>query len=585
MNDQTILDYSKELTLDFLKKIGADIDNSHELYTVMIPTKYESVFGGITKRITFDHEVADTHSCELVVPGSNFLAIILGEIKKEAPVIGGHLKKQIQSPEDCLDQLSTHNCHMILEESTEEMRIAIRFYFNIVVKSIKSISMLRWIDVDFETLALLDFPAELELDPDLGTIKYEKGDPKIDHCYSKAAESLENEVEPLAVKYSTKSQDSYTQDINSLNQVHTKRLNEIRDDVAYQKSKLREFDRKILKARQHSTQEKYVVEKQKQNQKIKKAEENAIKQIERLTVDKEAQIQQIEKRHKPVIDFSLIAGTVYSYSTSKCKILLKNQYTQKEIYAKFLEPAQEFSVICEVCSMNTETTHLCINSHAVCDLCVKHCVKCKKDVCVQCPDEFSPCYICKEGLCSDCSINCHFCQERTCDKHLMQCPHCSEVMCFFCADSCQYCNNKFCNASIISCNLCHNRTCKSDSKQCIDCKNQFCPKDVDVCVICNGIHCRNDSSKCKLCEQSYSRNCLSNDLCSSCSKISEVEKENPSVQAAILADSDLVKYKKWELAENSKYCIFKAKKMFGSKIIVYHKELKKIIVDKKGGWR
>ena len=585
MDEQTILKYSKDLTLSYLKNIGATIDDSHGLYTITFPTNYEFLFGGITKRITFEHSVADIHSCEWVVPGSNFLAIVLGEIKKQAPVIGGHLKKQIQSPEECLEKISTHNCHVILNEFSEEMKIAIRFYFNITVKSIKSISMLRWIDIDFETLMPLDFPLEIQLDEKLGTIRYKKGDPRIDYCYSKAAESLENEMKPLAMKYVTKTKDSLEQDLNSLNQVHVKRLKEINDDVYYQKTKLKEFDRRIINARQVSTQQKYIAEKQKQAERIKKSEEKVIKQIERLTADKETQIQQIEKRHRPTIDFSLIAGTAYSYSTYKCKILLKNQFTQKEIRSEFLEPAQEFLVACKVCSTKAEEIHLCVNSHAMCNNCTKHCVKCKKEVCDQCSSELNPCYICKEKLCSDCTVNCNFCNELTCEHHLIQCSHCSETTCFFCADNCQYCNERFCSSSINNCHFCHNRTCTADSQECFQCKNKFCPKDIVICAICGGTHCKDDLRKCTFCEQSYSKNCLQNELCKSCSSMSEVQKENTSIQQVIAIDSDLRKYKKWELSENNRYCIFKAKKMLGSKIIVYHKGQKKIIIDKKGGWR
>jgi hypothetical protein len=104
------------------------------------------------------------------------------------------------------------------------------------------------------------------------------------------------------MKYVTKTQDSLTQDLNSLNQVHARRLKEINEDVSYQKSKLKEFDRKIIGARYVDTQMKYVAEKEKQSERIKKAEEKAIAQIERLTKDKESQIQQIEKRHRPIID-------------------------------------------------------------------------------------------------------------------------------------------------------------------------------------------------------------------------------------------------------------------------------------------
>jgi len=585
MDEQVILNYSKELTLSFLEEIGAEIEDSHGLYTITFPTKYESLFGGITKRITFDHSVADVHSCEWVVPGSNFLAIVLGEIKSQAPVTGGHLKKQTESPEDCLENITTKNCHIIFNGFADDVKIAIRFYFNISVKSIKSISMLRWVDIDLETMSTLDFPSDIKLDEQLGTIKYEKRDPKIDYAYSKATEYMEMEMAPLAMKYVSKTQDSLEQDINSLNQVHTKRLKEINEDVQYQKTKLKEFDRKILRARQASTQQKYIAEKKKQSGRIKLAEDKAIKQIERLTADKELQIQQIEKRHRPVIDFSLIAGTAYSYNISKCDITLKNQHAEKNIKAEFLEPSQEFTIICEVCDQVTEKNHLCVNSHVTCDLCIRSCMKCGREACIQCREELNACYICKQGLCSDCSDKCNFCNEITCEKHLMKCPHCSETACFFCHDNCQYCQEKFCTESIISCNACKNRTCSNDAAKCMVCNEGFCPNDRQICAICEGIHCRNDSEKCEFCEQRYSSNCMSGKKCQTCSNFTEAKREDQIVQKAILVNSDLKKYKKWEYSENSQFCIYKAKKMFGSKTVILDKKQNKIIVERKGGWR
>ncbi len=584
MDEQIISKYSKDLTLNYLKKIGATIDDSHGLYTITFPTKYEILFGGITKRITFEHSVADVHSCEWVVPGSNFLAIVLGEIKKQAPVIGGHLKKQTESPEECLEKISTHNCHVIFNGFSEDVKIAIRFYFNISVKSIKSISMLRWVDIDLDTMAQLEFPSEIQLDTKLGTIKYEKRDPRIDYAYSKATEYMEMEMAPLAMKYVSKTQDSLSQDLNSLNQVHTKRLKEINEDVQYQKTKLKEFDRKILHARQVSTQKKYIDEKQKQSGRIKLAEDKAIKQIGRLTTDKETQIQQIEKRHRPVIDFSLIAGTVFSYSTSKCDITLKNKFTEKNIKAEFSELNQEFTIICEVCDQNIEKSHLCINAHVTCDLCIRSCVKCGKESCIQCKEELHACYICKQGLCSDCSLKCNFCNEVTCVKHLMECSHCSETACFFCHDICQYCQKSFCTQSMIACHACNNRTCSTDIEKCMICDNGFCPNDTQICAICDGIHCKADSQKCQFCEQIYSKNCMNGNLCETCTSLSEVKKEHPLVQQIITVNPDLGKYKKWELSENKQFCICKAKKMFGSKNIIFDKKQNKIVLEK-GGWR
>lgn len=585
MNAQEILQNSKTLTLNYLQKIGVNIEELHGLYTIAIPTKYEGIFGGITKRITFDLEVASIHGCELVVPGSNFLAIILNEIRKQAPVVGGHLKKLAQSPEDHMNKISTHNCHAIFENAQEELKIAVRLYFFVTVKSIKNASMLRWIDIDLETLNILEFPSEIDLDQTLGSIRYEKNDQRIDHCYVKATEILESDIESLAVNYVNLTKDNLERDINSLDQVYTKRIKEINQDIDYQNSKLHEFNRKITSARHTDTQRKYVEQKHQQEERIQKAKDRAVEQIGKLLSDKDIQVAQVEKRYRPVIDFSLIAGQVFSYSTSNCTILFKNNFAQKQLSAIFSDPSLSFSIKCEICNQNLETTHLCVNSHVSCDNCIRHCVKCSKDVCIKCTDSLKSCYICKEGLCSDCFTGCQFCSEITCEKHMMGCPHCMQRTCFFCSDKCEICSIRLCDGSFYACNSCKKRICQKDTKLCNVCKSNFCVVDAGICAICNNIHCKNDTIQCKQCEQVYDKNCVSNQLCSTCNNMKETENSSSIIQEAIAAYSDLKKVKKCECSSNSKYSVFKIKKLFGNKFIVYDRIKKEIILSKKGGWR
>lgn len=584
MDEQIILQHSKDLSLNYMKKIGAEIDESHGLYTITIPSEFGQVFGGHTKRITFDPEVAAVHSCELAVPGSNFLAIVMNEIRRQAPVVGGHLKKQSHSPALLLKDISTHNCTINLQEATEEMKIAVRFYFNITVKSIKSTSMLRWVDVDLETLDVLEFPAKVELDSTLGKIRYEKNDKRVDGSFIKSIEVLQNEITPLAIKYVNLTHDNLTRDTNSLLQVYQKRTSEVNQDVEYEKRKLKEFDRKITNARYYDTQEKYIKQKSQQAEKIKKAEAKAVKMIERLSKDKDLQIEQIKKRYRPVVDFSLIAAQAFSYNTSKCLLLFKNQSAEKQTEADFLDPSSTFTLSCELCSKPIDRVHLCINSHLSCNSCISHCVKCENDFCTKCQNLLNLCYICQEGLCENCSSRCNFCAEQTCENHLVKCKHCSQDTCFFCSDSCEICKNRSCIQSVYTCYSCHRRTCYQDSKSCVECDNHFCPKDRGLCAICNNIHCWKDVVKCKHCEMAYSKNCVEKELCKTCSSLRSLDKKSPQVQEIISKDDELKKYKKWECSTNNKYSIFKAKKIFGSKIVVYDKFQKKIVVIKKRGW-
>ena len=64
-----------------------------------------------------------------------------------------------------------------------------------------------------------------------------------------------------------------------------------------------------------------------------------------------------------------------------------------------------------------------------------------------------------------------------------------------------------------------------------------------------------------------------------------LENNSPIIQEAIGVYSDLKKVKKCECSSNSKYSMFKIKKLFGSKFIVYDRIKKQVIISKKGGWR
>lgn len=582
MSQESIVQHSKDLCLNFLKKIGAKIDETHGLYTIQIPAKHSQLFGNILKRITFDVEVAETHSCELAILGSNFLSIILSEIRKQAPVVGGHLTRQHDSPINSLNMISAHNCTISLKESTEEISIAVRFYFNVTVKSIKTISMLRWIDVNLKTLEILDFPLKLEINPAPDNIEY-KEDHEIDHCHSKAIEFLEESAAPLALKFVELSKDNMQRDIDSVNQTFNRRLKEISQDLDYQKLKLKELDKKILHAKFVETKTKYVADKQKQQNRLNKEEENALQAIERLSRDKNDQISGIEKRYRPVIDVSLIAAQIYSYSSFRCVLALKNKNSEREFSTIFYDPSTTFLLACELCHNRAEQIHLCINSHVSCDFCTSHCSNCEADVCTQCSKSLNPCYICKEILCASCTQKCAFCSDVICNNHSIKCPHCSAITCFFCSDQCEFCSKTFCDPSFSLCGECKKRTCKNDIGDCIECDRHLCPKDLLICSICNENHCRNDSTICKICSQLYSSNCVQKETCKTCKTLTSTQKENSMIQELITINPEFSKHNKWEYSANNRYAIFKLKKFIRSKIIVYDKINRRIINTRKGG--
>ena len=585
-DDQQILQISKELTFNFLNKIDAKIEETEGLYNVKIPKKFEGVFGANKKRITFSHDVADTHSCELVVPGSNFLATVINEIKKQAPLIGGSIKRQIERP--TLKSIQTHNCNVILVDSQEEIKTAVRFYFNINVKNIQHVAMLRQVDVDLESLNILELPFNIHLDDITSNIiEYQKDRQQIDNSYSKATEFLSLETQPLAQKYVELGADNLNNEINSINQAFERRVIDINSDLRLQRNKLAQMNTKIARARTYQSRENHIQQKRKQELRVKKDEEKTAKQIVRLASDRDEQIEQAEKRYRPIVECALIAAQIYSYSSSKCNLEFKNdKLLHMQVKADFVDPAKSFIVICNVCKDTLDVAHLCVNSHISCSRCSMHCIKCQKDVCISCKDEMMRvCYICRELLCSECIIKCHFCSEVTCMTHLSTCSHCSNNTCYFCSDNCQVCHTRVCQDSIQICNACKNvRLCEKDAFQCVECRLLFCPDDINTCAICNKKHCHADTAKCELCEQTYSKGCLDQRLCTTCKTLSPLDKESSEVRSVILADQSLSKFKKWSGSTNTRFSIFKVKKMFGGRIITYDKIKDKILVNKKAGW-
>ena len=584
MDDEQVLRLSRELSLDFLKNIGAKVEESDRLYYVEVPKQFERAFGSASKRITFDHDVADTHSCELAVPGSNFLATILSEIRKQAPVVAGSLKRQVSDSGDMLESVRTHNCTVGLLGSQEEVRTAIRFHFNVSVKSVKRVAMLRWVDVDMDTLGVLEFPSEIHADGATGGTACQKDDQRVDSSYSKATEFLNSEMQPLAQKCADMTAGNRISDTNSIRQAYERRVADIKSDLKLQRSKMSEINRRIARARTPQSRENHMQQKRKQEARVAKDEENAARQIERLSSDRDAQIEQTEKRYRPVVEFSLIAAQVYSYSSSQCNLEFKNGASSRRVGASFVDPARSFILKCDVCKNQLDTAHLCINSHLSCDRCSRHCVECQKDVCASCEGELNPCHICREGLCSDCTTKCSFCSETTCQNHLSVCPHCSERACYFCSDGCQVCHARACEGSIHACSKCGIRLCSKDSFQCDECGSQFCPGDISTCAICDKKYCHADASRCKFCEQSYSSGCLDGELCVTCGTLQQLDKDSPEVRRVIQANPDMAKFKKWNGSANNRFSIFKAKKMLGSRIIVYDRAQDRIILDKKAGW-
>jgi len=571
MDEKTILQYSKDLTLNYLNNIKAEVTEQEEIYFVSLPLHIAKLFGGESKRITFNPEIASTHACDLAVPGSNFLSIVLREIQKQAPVITGKITNKSDNIEEQVNKIETHNCKVILDEHQNKQKTGIRFYFHVNLKSIKSSSSIRWTDFELDSLESLPFSFNLEFE-ESKNLKLEKNDKRFDDAYSRAIEEFEKEIEPRVEKYVGLTEQNKKGEIVLLDAQETKRLQELRHDLANERMKLKEFDRKISRARNTYTMSKYATQKSNFEKKLTKTEEQTAKHIQRIAKDKETSLKHIEQKYKPSLEFSLLAAQVYSFNVSDCILTLENGKLKKQIKSQYIEPTSSFITKCEICQNHNEMIHLCQNSHVSCDECAKHCLNCEKDFCLNCKNELNPCYICKDGLCTDCSKNCEFCSEVTCLTHSIMCTHCSKFTCYFCSDNCQFCKKQFCNNAIINCSKCKYRACQNDSNTCEICAKVFCINHQNSCSICSKLYCQDDTKNCKTCKIQYSSNCVSKNQCVTCSNLTSTDRDNPKIKMLIEKYTQYQKHKKWEFGENNDYLVFKAKKFLGSKTIIVKKD-------------
>lgn len=582
MDEKTIQQYTKELTLNYLEEIGAIVEETNEIYSVTIPQEYLTLFGGSTKRITFDQEIASTHSCELVVPSSRFLSIIMEEVRKQAPVVAGSITHDDVDPAQFLNKLKLHNCTVNIQNINDVKKFGVRFYFNVILKSTKGISQLRWIDISLDMLEKLDFPSFIKLEQ-VDFTNLETPGQKVDHAYAEAIKIMQGEIEPMARKYVELTRDKIDNEANLVRQVCNKRMAEIKEDLNHIKLQLKDYDKKIRNAKYNHTMVKHAEQREKISKKLEIEEKKVVEKTIELTRERDDKITQIGTRYKPTIEFALIAAQIYLYNTLNCVLHISNGKISKQVEAKFITPTLSYIIKCELCENVTESLHLCTNSHVACDFCAIHCINCEGDFCLKCKDELVPCYICKEGLCVRCSDKCKFCSEFTCQKHSMKCMHCSELMCFFCQKRCGICAKIFCNPSLKKCSSCNKETCIGHTSYCFHCQRAFCSQHTQTCPICNNVFCEFSQTECKICNQKFSTNCVSKNTCLTCSNLTEVNTENDAIKELVAKYPEYLKSKKWEVSSNNRFHIFRIKKLLGSRIIVFDRKTNSIVMEKKGG--
>ena len=511
----------KNLVMDYLTRINCQIEHSDGLYVVQFPEEFVPIFGSNESRITFDSETAKIYSCEYVIFGSNFLYLVLEQIKKQAPVTTGTLKSKTSKINS--ENISVHNGDAKIEKIEDKQNTAIRFYYNINFKSVTNTSFLKWIDVDVESKKQLFFAEDIEIDYE----KFESNvifNNEIDSCYNSSLDYLKDSILPELNSFKDSFFSDLRKEIDFLDDSYRSHLNEINDKLTKQRIKISEIDRKIQNSKNYKTRSKYSQDKIKNQEKLNELSLKIQEEKSRLDNDRNNQKSFIQNRYDPKISSSLIGSQIFTYSTKNCIIHVETLFCSADLSAIYDDYDQKLSFTCTSCQSKSHEIHLCSNQHFMCSQCSADCINCKRDFCKNCSSQLQSCYLCSFQNCTVCSSNC------------------------------------------------------------ISCKRTMCANHSNSCAICLKIFCTAHSLKCSQCEQSFSESCIQNSICNTCSSLSQIEHSDSIVGELIQLDSELSKYKKWEYATNSKFSIFKAKKTLGKRIIVLDKENKKIIINKKDGW-
>lgn len=122
-----ICDDVRRLALGFFDTIGSDVADVDGAYRITVPEEYQDIFGTHNVLLAFDEESASKHDCELVIPGSKTLSLITEYCISKGPV-------SLRKP------------------NSGRGKAAIRYHFLIIFSGRSSLSTMDHVDVDLPNI-------------------------------------------------------------------------------------------------------------------------------------------------------------------------------------------------------------------------------------------------------------------------------------------------------------------------------------------------------------------------------------------------------------------------------------------------
>ena len=164
-----IKNFVNELVLGYFSKINASVHENNGLYEFTVPDNFKKIFRDDVLKITFDENLSKSTDYELVSPGSSVLSAILNECIQFGPtVVGRPTSHDLESP-------------------------IIRFYFYVIIESIKSKTKMLSVNIDTKNIQKINFD-ESEINFQTNHTNVRLNSDLIDYCYIESTDYLEKSM-------------------------------------------------------------------------------------------------------------------------------------------------------------------------------------------------------------------------------------------------------------------------------------------------------------------------------------------------------------------------------------------------------
>ncbi len=256
MIQMNLEDNIKELSVGFFQTIGAGITENGGIYQIDIPATYQNYFQTSKLSITFEKDLASANNVQLIIPGSNILSLIIQNCKQKGPISVKKLK-------------------------TNTGNSVIRYHFFIRFIGISNMLRLEHVDVNIDNYKITNIDNVIMSDSFVPEILIDSKN--ITPSYATALVELKQRYAKISSDFITNSEHMFQQDYTLF--------------VNKYDSQIRELDKSIY--RKEGTLPNL--------EKIKKYRFETVDEIEELELEKKRLIETIQKKHKILFEYGLVA--------------------------------------------------------------------------------------------------------------------------------------------------------------------------------------------------------------------------------------------------------------------------------------